>query len=562
MLSSASKCTTHGIHLVLCKQVNIIDNEIYYNEGTGMGCEAGGNGIFIFGGDSGQDLNLISGNEIHHNAKAGFWCKKQTDHVTLSNNDIYENGNGAGITDTCRGGVVLRCKSSNFLTIENNNIHENNGFGLYMGGNHNTISHNIIVSNTQHGINFGRSDGSSNNYLSHNYLYDNSGLDVNNVHEDYGGDNTGENNAGTTAHNYRDDGTSGDIYFTYAPGPEKPSITGESNGKAGQEYEYTISATNPLIDEDIYCFIDWDDGSDSGWIGPYGSGEEVKVKHTWKKGTYSIKVKAKDIYGAESDWGTLEVSMPVNRQSVRSQQLFQFLQEFFGHFTPSGSANVVGLLPPPIPTVTGPTEGDMGIEYTFCAVATFGCSYVDYQFDWSDGPDSPWYEGYTSGESCCKPHSWDSPGTYSVKAISKAPCGHTSSWSNPHYIVIEDVQENSPPDTPYINGPTGGKAGTEYAYTFVTTDPNEDDVYYYVEWGDNQVEEWIGPCKSSEEATVDHTWTEEGTYSIKAKSKDVHDAESDWETLEVTMPKNKVSQYEILLRFLEHFPVLKNLLEY
>jgi hypothetical protein len=279
--------------------------------------------------------------------------------------------------------------------------------------------------------------------------------------------------------------------------------------------------------------------------------------------TYSIKVKAKDIYGAESDWGTLKVTMPMNHQTTGLQsRLSQFLQEFFGHFTPSGSANVVGLLPPPTPTVTGPTEGDVGVEYTFCAVATFGCSYVDYQFDWSDGPDSPWYEGYNSGESCCKPHSWDSPGTYSVKARSRAPCGHTSSWSNPHYIVIEEIQENNPPDTPNINGLASGKAGTEYDYTFVTTDPNGDDVYYYIEWGDDQVEEWIGPYKSSEEATVSHAWTEEGIYNIRAKAKDVHDAESDWGTLEVTMPKNKVSQYEILLRFLEHFLVLRNLLEY
>jgi hypothetical protein len=36
------------------------------------------------------------------------------------------------------------------------------------------------------------------------------------------------------------------------------------------------------------------------------------------EGTYTIKSKAKDIYGAESDWGTLAITMPcsVNLQFI------------------------------------------------------------------------------------------------------------------------------------------------------------------------------------------------------------------------------------------------------
>ena len=35
-------------------------------------------------------------------------------------------------------------------------------------------------------------------------------------------------------------------------------------------------------------------------------------------------------------------------------------------------------------------------------------------------------------------------------------------------------------------------------------------------------------------------WSEEGEYIVKAKAKDPYGAESDWATLEVTVPKNKV----------------------
>ena len=97
--------------------------------------------------------------------------------------------------------------------------------------------------------------------------------------------------------------------------------------------------------------------------------------------------------------------------------------------------------------------------------------------------------------------------------------------------------EDNPPTTPTITGPTSGKVGEEYEYTFSTTDIDGDDIYYWIEWGDGNIEEWIGPYKSGEEVTVAHTWEEKGSYTIKAKAKDVHDAESDWGVLKVSMPK-------------------------
>ena len=82
------------------------------------------------------------------------------------------------------------------------------------------------------------------------------------------------------------------------------------------EYEYTFVSIDPNGD-DVYYYIDWDDGTFDEWIGPYPSGKEVKVNHTWDKwGFYTIKAKSKDIHGAESDWGTLRVRMPVDQQSA------------------------------------------------------------------------------------------------------------------------------------------------------------------------------------------------------------------------------------------------------
>jgi len=115
---------------------------------------------------------------------------------------------------------------------------------------------------------------------------------------------------------------------------------------------------------------------------------------------------------------------------------------------------------------------------------------------------------------------------------------------------------DKPPNPPEISGETEGIAGEEYNYTFLADDPEGHDVYYYIDWGDDHVEEWIGPYSSGEDKTVRHTWSEQGTYEIKTKAKDIYDVESDWTTLEVTMPRNK----PIMTLFESRFPRLYRLL--
>ena len=63
---------------------------------------------------------------------------------------------------------------------------------------------------------------------------------------------------------------------------------------------------------------------------------------------------------------------------------------------------------------------------------------------------------------------------------------------------------SNPPKKPSITGPTGGAVGTEYEYTFVTTDPDEDNISYYIEWGDGYIEDWIGPYESGIEVNKSH----------------------------------------------------------
>jgi len=107
--------------------------------------------------------------------------------------------------------------------------------------------------------------------------------------------------------------------------PNDPEITGPTSGKAGIEYTYSSSTTDPDGDQ-VYYWFDWDDDTNSEWVGPLISGATGSAKHTWtSQGNYQIKVKAKDTNGAESDLSDpLVVSMPRNR--AITSPFLQFLE--------------------------------------------------------------------------------------------------------------------------------------------------------------------------------------------------------------------------------------------
>jgi hypothetical protein len=124
-------------------------------------------------------------------------------------------------------------------------------------------------------------------------------------------------------------------------------------------------------------------------------------------------------------------------------------------------------------------------------------------------------------------------------------------------LIIDD----NPPDSPVINGETSGKVGEEYDYEFLSTDPDGDDLYYFVEWGDDTNSGWKGPFESGIKMTLSHNWDEEGTFYIRAKVKDDYGAESDWGELEVTMPTNKIFHNSLFLWLSDHlsdvFPIFR-----
>lgn len=105
--------------------------------------------------------------------------------------------------------------------------------------------------------------------------------------------------------------------------PGKPN--GPASGTTGKMYNYSSSTTDDEGDQ-IYYLFDWGDGTDSGWKGPFPSGSVCEASKKWNsRGTYSVRVKAKDIEGHESRWSDpLSVTMPKSNIIANS-----FFQKFF-----------------------------------------------------------------------------------------------------------------------------------------------------------------------------------------------------------------------------------------
>jgi hypothetical protein len=242
------------------------------------------------------------------------------------------------------------------------------------------------------------------------------------------------------------------IYGNLPPAiPNKPS--GPTIAYKGIIYDYSTSTTDPDGDN-VYYWFKWGDGTNSGWVGPYASGSTGIASHIWNNyGTYNVKVKAKDIYGAEL--GTL--------------------------WSNSLAVTIVSQPPNTPNTPSGPTQLNIGESGTYSTNTTDpDGDQVQYRFDWdADGSHdySDWCSLVPSGSTINMDHSWTNSGTYVVKAQARDEYNNTSEWSNGLSISI-----NNPPNTPSDPEPEDGatEVDIDADLSWDCTDPDGDSLTYNV----------------------------------------------------------------------------------
>ena len=100
------------------------------------------------------------------------------------------------------------------------------------------------------------------------------------------------------------------------------------------------------------------------------------------------------------------------------------------------------------------------------------------------------------------------------------------------------IPPNQPPNKPTITGPLTGKTGSAYVYKFSTTDPENDNVLYYIDWG-NGNSGWLGPYPSGVLESASHSWGFPSPYTVKVQAKDTNGVTSPWsDPLTVTINNN------------------------
>ncbi len=90
-------------------------------------------------------------------------------------------------------------------------------------------------------------------------------------------------------------------------------------------------------------------------------------------------------------------------------------------------------------------------------------------------------------------------------------------------------KENTPPNIPQTpSGPSSGQINISYDFSTFATDPDGDSVSYQFDWGDGTQSNWSSFVPSGTSVTMSKSWSNPGTYYIKARAKDRQDSTSNW----------------------------------
>jgi DNA-binding beta-propeller fold protein YncE len=87
---------------------------------------------------------------------------------------------------------------------------------------------------------------------------------------------------------------------------------------------------------------------------------------------------------------------------------------------------------------------------------------------------------------------------------------------------------NKAPTVPVITGPSSGVVGVAVTFKATATDPDNDSIAFHLDWGDSSDVAWTTLIASGETTSVQHTFSDSGTYLVKAKAKDKKGKESEW----------------------------------
>jgi hypothetical protein len=314
--------------------------------------------------------------------------------------------------------------------------------------------------------------------------------------------------------------------------PPLAEAGGPYTGTAGQSIQLDGSAS---YDPDgVIILFEWDFDNDGTY--DWSSPTTGVTNHTYTTGgAYIARIRVTDNQTAQAnDTATVTIQNPNNN-------------------------------PPYLPTTPQPPNGQTDVT-------------IAPTLSWTGGDPDPGdivtydvYFGTTNPPPLITSNQTDityTPGTLNIQTTYY---WQIYSWDNhgamtegPIWSFTTKNSSNTAPNKPIISGKNQGQAGTPYTYTFVCNDPEDDDLYLYVDWGDDSNSGWLGPYQSGHEINIPHTWNDIGSYIVRAKAKDIHNAEGEWERFPITMPQQTINSQRPLLNLIQiilaRYPLIHQLL--
>jgi hypothetical protein len=197
--------------------------------------------------------------------------------------------------------------------------------------------------------------------------------------------------------------------------PEKPTLSGPSEGIQGEELTFYATTTD-LNGDELYYEFNWGDGNFSHWMGPYESGETVQVSYAWAEiGEYHVVVRAKDTNNSKGEW---------------SDPLIVTINEN---------------LKPERPTISGPSIARAGKQLDFIFQSSDPEGFdLYYHINWRDGTYEDYIGPYPSGEEVEVSHIFSKSGTYNILFHVKDAAGKESSQNQYKIIILKNKAITNP----------------------------------------------------------------------------------------------------------------------
>ncbi len=455
-----------------------------------------------------SDHNTISNNKISSNNVDGVWIYN-SNYNTIKNNFISSNGDDAlvfyvsnhskvidNIIDSNDDNGIIIYHPSNDIKILGNIVSKNSDNGIYTDSSSNIISRNNISEN-EVGVYF---YGSSNNIVTKNNILDNKddGIYLN----EYSDNNDINNN--TITNNW------------YALRLWKSSNNIVHQNIFSETLYYAVSLSQSSLNNQLYHnnFLEntnnaWDESPPNSWDNNYPSGgnywddymgEDSDGNGIGDSNYTIIPYNSVDRYPLVNPWGE---NLPIANFTYNAE--------------------------------TSPVYFDGSSSYDRDG------DIVLYEWDFGDGSIGHGKKVY---------HRYCEVGIYNVTLTVIDNTGLIG-------IISKNVEIGTGNTLPQIEifGPENGRPGNEYEYVFIITDADDNESHLWIEWGDNISTGWQGPFKNGESLKFTHSWTEDGTYVIRAKAKDSCN-ESDWFNFQVIIPRNWMFIKSLLQMLFEQFPLL------